>query len=100
MRADSLGSSVQNSSGGETVFATTEVRSGGRKLVGRYTRDGHQEGTFKAWRTEPVRGLPEKEGTPNERLVERMREAGGVGAMGLGQSSGGPREGFDEGDDF
>jgi len=99
VRADSVGNAYKQS-GGQNVYETTEVRDGGDTLIGRYERDGHRQGTFRARRTPPPRGLPKKEGTPNERLAEKLRASGGIGAMGLGQSSGGPREGFDEGDDF
>lgn len=100
VRADMIGNAYKQSSGGETVYETTEVLHDGDTLVGRYERDGHRHGRFRARRTPPPRGLPKKEGTPNERLAEKLRAEGGVGAMGLGKSSGGPREGFDEGDDF
>jgi hypothetical protein len=100
IRADMLGNQHTRGGGGQIVYETLEVRDGGDTLVGRYERDGHRTGVFRARRTPEPRGLPEQEGTPNERLVEELKAAGGVGAMGLGKSSGGPREGFDEGNDF
>lgn len=100
VRADVLGNEHAQGDGGQIVYETLEARDGGDTLIGRYQRDDHRSGVFRAWRTAAPRGLPEKEGTPNERFTEQMRAAGGVGAAGLGKASGGPREGFDEGDDF
>jgi hypothetical protein len=100
VRADVLGNEHAHGDSGQIVYETLEVRDGGDTLIGRYQRDDHRSGVFRAWRTPAPRGLPEKEGTPNERLTEQMKATGGVGAMGLGKPSGGPREGFDEGDDF
>jgi hypothetical protein len=100
VRTDVLGNEFKTSGEGHTVYTTTEVRDGGDTLVGTYERDGHRRGVFRLRRTPSPRGLIEKEGTPNERLVEKHRATGGIGAMGLGTSSSGVREGFDEGDDF
>ncbi len=99
-RIDSLGNAARGSSEGSTVYTTTEVRSGGDVIVGTYARDGIRHGVFRLRRTPPPRGLIEKDGTPNERLVESFKATGGIGAMGLGSSTGPVREGFDEGDDF
>ncbi len=99
-RSDTLGNAYKSSGEGRTVYETTEVRNGGDTLIGRYDRDGHRRGVFRLRRTPPPRGLIEKEGTPNERLAERHQATGGIGAMGLGSSTGPVREGFDEGDDF
>ncbi len=99
-RMDSLGNAARGTSEGSTVYTTTEVLRDGKMLAGTYERDGHRHGVFRARRTPPPRGLIEKEGTPNERLAERLRESGGAGAVGLGSSTGPVREGFDEGDDF
>lgn len=100
VRTDTLGNAYKTSGEGATIYETTEVRDGGNTLIGRYERDGHKQGVFRLLRTPPPRGLIEKEGTPNERLTERFRATGGIGAMGLGSSTGPVREGFDEGDDF
>lgn len=100
IRSDTLGNAYKSSGEGKTEYETNDVRRNGKTLVGRYERDEHRAGVFRMWRTEPVRGLPKKEGTPNERLTEKYKATGGVGAMGLGSSTGPVREGFDEGDDF
>ncbi len=100
VRSDVLGNAYKTSGEGSTVYETTEVRDGGDTLIGRYERDGHRRGVFRLRRTPPPRGLIEKEGTPNERMAQQHRATGGVGAVGLGSSTGPVREGFDEGDDF
>jgi len=100
IRSDTLGNAYKSSGEGQTEYETTEVRRNGKMLLGRFERDEHRKGVFRMWRTAAVRGLPEKEGTPNERLTEKYRATGGAGAMGLGSSTGPVREGFDEGDDF
>lgn len=99
-RSDKIGNAYRESSDGSTVYETTAVRRGGDMLEGNYERDGHRHGVFRIRRTPPPRGLIQQDGTPNERLAEQHKAVGGIGAMGLGASTSGVREGFDEGDDF
>jgi len=61
VRADVVGNAITASAGGGTVYAVEQIARDGRLLSGRYTRDEHQTGSFRMWRTPPVRGLPEKD---------------------------------------
>jgi hypothetical protein len=74
IRQDILGNAHKISGEGMTRYETTKVLHGGRTLEGLYLRDEHRQGTFRMWRTAPVRGLLEKKGTPNERASGRARE--------------------------
>lgn len=60
VREDVVGNMATTGSGGGTRYEVESIERGGRRLVGRYERDGRQRGTFRMWRTEPARGLPSK----------------------------------------
>jgi hypothetical protein len=61
VREDVIASAISASSGGGTRYEVERIERDGRMLSGRYTRDDRQRGTFRMWRTEPVRNLPEKD---------------------------------------
>jgi hypothetical protein len=61
LRQDVVGNAATASSSGGTRYEVESVEAGGRRLAGRYERDGRQRGVFRMWRTKPVRGLPEKD---------------------------------------
>ncbi len=75
LREDVVGNALRASDRGGSRFETEEVRGAGNVLVGRYARDEHRRGRFRMWRTEDVRGLIEKKGTPNERQLEAAKGA-------------------------
>lgn len=67
VREDVIGNAITASSGGGMRYEVERIERDGRVLSGRYTRDDRQTGTFRMWRTKPVRNLPEKkEDEPGE----------------------------------
>lgn len=60
-REDFVGNALTKDSGGGTDYRVESIERDGRRLIGRYERDERQKGTFRMWRTPPVRGLREKE---------------------------------------
>lgn len=61
VREDVVGNALSSSKGGGTRYEVESVEQGGQQLRGRYERDGRQKGTFRMWRTAPIRDLPIKE---------------------------------------
>jgi hypothetical protein len=86
VREDVIGSAITAASGGGTRYEVERIEREGRMLSGRYVRDDRQKGTFRMWRTEPVRNLPEK---------DESDERGEAGARGA--PSGAPGERGDGG---
>jgi hypothetical protein len=74
-RMDVVGNALHDSGESGSTYRVEAVRDEGAILVGHYTRDGIREGTFRMWRTPPVRGLAEREGTPNDRARQRAVDA-------------------------
>jgi len=61
VREDVVGNALTGTEGGGSRYTVERIRDGGRELTGRYVRDDRQKGTFRMWRTPPVRGLPDKD---------------------------------------
>jgi hypothetical protein len=74
-RMDVVGNALSNSGKNGSTYRVDSMSDDGQALSGTYTRDAIRAGTFRMWRTKPVRGLPERKGTPNDRANERAREA-------------------------
>jgi len=60
VQEDVLGSARTESLEGRTEYRTTELRSGGDLLVGRFERDGVRHGTFRMLRSGEVSDVPER----------------------------------------
>lgn len=75
LREDILGNVHRKSGEGSTRYQVSEVLDDGRMLRGTYERDGIKHGSFRLWKTAPVRGLIEKKGTPNERRHQATKKA-------------------------
>lgn len=71
-RSDAVGNSRASKDGGTTLYEVSEIKLDGRRMVGRYERDGRQEGRFEMRRTAPIRGLEKREKTPNQRAAEEF----------------------------
>jgi hypothetical protein len=56
-REDVLGNTPDAPDRGGTFYTVERIEGDGRVMKGRYQRDDRQTGTFRMWRTEPVRGL-------------------------------------------
>ena len=78
MRDDILGSARAENMEGRTRFSTQAISEDGQVLSGRYTRDGRQEGTFRAMRAGAPRGLETGGKTPNEKAVDLARRRGTI----------------------
>jgi len=74
-RTDVVGNALSHTQDSGSIYRVESIRDEGATLVGRYERDGIRTGRFRIWRTPPVRGLPEREGSPNDRAAERARKA-------------------------
>ena len=71
-RRDIVGNALTTGGDGLTRYRVTEIRDGGQTLAGAYERDDRLHGSFRLWRTAPVRSLVKKKGTPNERAAEAL----------------------------
>ena len=65
-RKDFVGYALAASEGGGTAYRVVRIQRQGNRLIGDYERDGHQKGTFRMWRTPPVRGLSERTRTDED----------------------------------
>jgi hypothetical protein len=61
LRTDQISGAGTNAEGGHIEYAVEQVHDGGSVLTGRYERDESRWGTFRMWRTAPVRGLPKRD---------------------------------------
>ncbi len=74
-RADIVGNALTHTDENGSTYRVDTVSDDGDTLSGTYVRDGIRHGRFRMWRTKPVRGLPDRDGTPNDRANERARKA-------------------------
>ncbi|MDG2048684.1 MAG: hypothetical protein P8M78_00845 [Myxococcota bacterium] len=65
LRQDVVGNRTTSDRSEGTRYQVETVEAHGSRLVGLYTRDGRQHGSFRMWRTSEPRGVPRK--TEDER---------------------------------
>jgi hypothetical protein len=73
-RTDVLGGAGADDAEGRTRYAAAEVSSDGKRVTGRFERDGTRTGTFTLTRVGAVQMLSTEGPTPNEKAAERARE--------------------------
>ena len=74
-RQDVVGNAATRTEGEFTRYQVTQILGDGRRMQGRYEKDGRLTGTFEMRRTDAARGLKKQDKTPNERAAEALQRS-------------------------